>query len=219
MSWDAPAQSPGKAGAEQAPWSRVSGVAGVARTVTCPRGTSKTPAAPRFLLPTATSRSPPAATAARAQERLRSAAFPGAEAPAAAGAPRGTGFSLFPPPPSERGWACREERASTRGALGAVLRSPVPGRFRGSGEGGVGKPKAARLEKWGFEGQNRQFLGMNGERGRDLEEFFGVGQILTRAEQARAESGERVSGIRAGTWEGGDGGGGLETTKRSPRRG
>lgn len=90
----------GEAGAEQAPWSRVSGVAAA---VTCPPGTSKTPAAPHSLLPTATSRSP-AATAARAQERPRSATSPGAEAPAA-GAPRGTGFRISPTPPSARGWA------------------------------------------------------------------------------------------------------------------
>lgn len=75
-------------GPEQAILSRVSGVSG---TVTCSRGASKTLAAPGPLLPTTASRS----CSCRhhfhlEQKRPRSATYPGVQAPAAAGASRGT---------------------------------------------------------------------------------------------------------------------------------
>lgn len=198
----------GEAGAEQAPWSRVSGVAAA---VTCPPGTSKTPAAPHSLLPTATSRSPPAATAARAQERPRSATSPGAEAPAA-GAPRGTGFSISPTPPSARGWACREGRVPTGPRelhLGPRVFSGLP---RGRGR----EAESSSLEKWGFGWREEwAIVRREGKAERDPAEFFGTGQVLTRVEQARAGPAGRVCGIRAGAWEG-TMGGGSERTKRSP---
>lgn len=76
-------------GPEQAVLSRVSGVSG---TVTCSRGASKTLAAPGPLLPTAASRSCSCRHRHRfhlEQKRPRSAAYPGVQAPAAAGASRG----------------------------------------------------------------------------------------------------------------------------------
>ena len=179
----------GEAGAEQAPWSRVSGVPGA---VTCSRGASKTPAAPRSFLPTPTTFPPPPSgppPAAAARSGAGATAFPGTEAPAPAREPRGTGFSLSPPLPSTRGWACREGPRPFLARAASPLRarephpcprSPVPGCIGISRDGGWGSPRQ-RGEKVGIWGwPNSQLLGLKGEQGRDQAEFFSAGQVLTR---------------------------------------
>ena len=112
-----------------------------------PEAPLKPPRLPTPSSPPPTPGPPPAAAAAQAKKPPHSAASPGADAPAAARAPRGTGVGLSLPIPTARGWARREgswpipaRAVSPRGAPGAALLSPIPGRCPCSREGGVGKP-------------------------------------------------------------------------------
>lgn len=148
----------GEAGAEQAPWSRVSGVPGA---VTCSRGASKTPAALRSFLPTPTTFPPPPSgppPAAAARSGAGATAFPGTEAPAPAREPRGTGFSLSPPLPSTRGWACREGPRPFLARAASPLRArephPCPRSpgVLGSPQTEGGEAQGSAVKKWGLGG-------------------------------------------------------------------
>lgn len=119
--------------------------------------------------------------------------------------------SASPRCPFLRGAGPAGKGESTRGR---GSRTPVPGRFRGSRAGGVGKPKAARLEKWGFGWQNRRLLGVKGEREGTRRTSLVRGRYSPGWSRHRSDpGGERAGSALEPGREGMDGG--SERTKRS----
>lgn len=179
-----------------APWSRVLGVAG---TVTCSRGTSNLPPfppAPRCLLPTATSRSPPAAAAPALRSHRGLLSSREARRPQRPAHPE---VRLQPrplPPPR-----------------GGRTRAPVLGRRLGSWGGGWGRPGRRSRHSRGLGGGAGARWARKGERGQDGAEFFRAGRVLTRVGKARGRAGRSARGIRAGAAAGRSRGGGIGEDK------